>query len=567
MSSKGNETIFLNQFNTSCLCHYSYYVESDKEAIVVDPVTDISPYLEQLKTNKAKLKYILNTHVNTDYVTGAYDLAIRTGATLIYGPHMSLKVNNRKVSKSEFERVFIPPKIEELDEEENLDNDDKENNNNNLIPTTEELEKPLNSINEEINYSESLNDYLEMFNLHIKILENQEKLKIGKIEIVLLHTPGHSIESSCYLIIDGNGKTNCVFTGDTLLIGDVGRPDMALVYQRQDKYVQKKLAKKLFYSIQLLKQTLPEDLVIYPTHSQGSPVAKHIIKGQSTSMKQELEHNEFVKETSLEGFIERLSNDAYVIPEYFYNIARLNLNFFTGKNFDYRLSFAYKPIQVQELVNKLIDNRTEHSVVVLDTRFPFTDFDEGYIPNSYIISLKAPFSIWTGFLLNPSDPIVVVCNQDKEKEAICRLMRIGFNNILGYLDGGFKSYKDKINFICEKMNLKEEDRISLLPMKFNLLKEKEGINYVYNNDKTILDVREKLDHDNGTFPNSILCPLSQLKSNIEELEKYKNKELYILCNTGIRASMAYSILTQFGFEKLFVLEGGIKRIKDRGVKV
>jgi hydroxyacylglutathione hydrolase len=582
-----NETIFLNQFNTADLSHLSYYLESDKEAIVVDPVTDIQPYIQLLQANKAKLKYILNTHINTDYVTGSYDLAIRTGATMVFGPNCSFKVNNRLVSKKELNKKLVVNN--ELFNENNLNeteiqgvsdlnmtrndqivitNTNTNDKFNSHTPGKENNNKQENKVylmTEEVTYNDTLAEYLDMFNLKVNFLNHNENFKLGKLTIQLIHTPGHTIESSCYLILDGNGKANCVFTGDTLLIGDIGRPDMSLVSERPDYVLQKDLAKMLYNSLSLIRSILPEDLTIYPTHSYGSPVGRTILNGQSTTLKQELVHNKLFKEMSIEDFISNLSNESYRVPDYFHHIAKINLNYFTGKNFDFKMNNFYKPVEVEDLITKIF-SKDEKSVVILDTRFPFTDLEEGYIPYSYIISLKAPFSIWTGYLLNPSDPIVVVTSEGKERESIARLLRTGFLNIIGYLNGGFKAYKEQYEAVCNKYGYYYDQ---LKPWSFDYIKEKEGVNYVYNSEQAVLDVREDLEHPKeGYFPNSLSIPLTTLCKKVNHLsrEKYK-KCLNILCRTGIRSAMAYSILKQEGFKNLRVIEGGLGKIKEKGVKL
>lgn len=587
--SNNNETIFLNQFNTADLSHLSYYLESDKEAIVVDPVTDIQPYIQLLQANKAKLKYILNTHINTDYVTGSYDLAIRTGATLVFGPNCSFKVNNRLVSKKELEKKITTHNDFFNGENDNENDLEKiqgvseltvpgRNDNNNTVTNTNtvdkfntpdrENEKTDNKVylmTEEIAYTDTLAKYLDMFNLKVNFLSHNESFKLGKLTIQLVHTPGHSIESSCFIVLDGNGKTNCVFTGDTLLVGDIGRPDMALVSERPDYVLQIDLAKMLYNSLKLLRSILPDELIIYPTHSYGFSVGRTILNGQSTTLKQELVHNKLFKEMSLEDFLSNLSSENYRVPEYFHHIAKLNLNYFTGKNFDFKLNNFYKPVEVEDLINKVC-SKDEKSVVILDTRFPFTDLEEGYIPYSYIISLKAPFSIWTGYLLNPSDPIVVVTSEGKERESIARLLRTGFLNIIGYLNGGFKAYNENYERICNKLGLSSEQ---LKPWSFEFVKEREGVNYVYNNEQAVLDVREEMEHSKeGVLPNSLTVPLTILSKKISNLNREKNKKcLNILCRTGIRSAMAYSILKQEGFKNLKVIEGGIGKIKEKGVKL
>lgn len=507
-----NETILVNQFNTACLSQYSYYIEINKEAAIIDPVTDYQPYLQILSSNQAKLKFVLNTHINSDYISGSIDLAARTGATLIYGPNASFYINRKLVNSST------------MDEE--------------------------------------LKEFLLNFNIKIRFLEHREKIKLGKIEIELLHTPGHTIESSCFVVIDGNGKSNSAFTGDTLLIGDIGKPDVAIMNTKRDNIYQKDLAIMLYNSLNYLKEIIPGNLVLYPAHSFGYPIAKNLVAGQSTTIETEKKQNKFFGDVSQEEFLELLSEDKVVFPYHYNHISNLNINYQTGNNFEYNLIKQFKPINLENFI-KGMDSK---QFILLDSRNPFTEVDDGIIPGSTLISLKAPFSIWAGFLLNPDDPIVVIAHDSKEKEAISRLLRIGFRNINGYLEGGFAAYFSKYEEILMKLGL-EEKKSQFQPIKLKIIKNQDCINHVYNTRYRILDVRESVEHSAGAFPNSICISLTELKKSCKLLSKDEN--MYLLCKTGVRASMAYSILLKEGFnsENLFLLEGGLTKLKEKGIKI
>ena len=550
-----SETIFLYQFNSADIGHLSYYLESNKQAIIVDPLSDIAPYIQQASSKQAKIKYILNTNINSDYVSGCFDLAIKTGAKLIFGPDCNFRINSRKVNKEEMEKEII--------QKVNVDEETEVNNLESIkdIKINKEDEKDFKGFTEDIEYDQSLKDYLENFNLKISFLNNNDIIQVGNIEIHLLHTPGHTIDSCCYLIVDMNKKSNCIFSGDTILIGDVGRPDMSLVKERGDLVLQHELAEKLYNSIKYLREILPHDLIIYPTKSELSPVSNSILPGQSTTLKQELIHNKFIQEMPLDKFLNLLNEDNYTAPEYFSNITKINISYFTGKNFDYKMQIFSKEVELDSLIYKM----NEKEVFIVDARFPFTDFTTGYIPGSLILPIKSPFSIWGGFLINTSSSIVIVSPEGKEKECISRLIRVGFNNILGFLKGGYNNYFNNYKQVCKSLGLNET---TFSPVPFNLITEKKTIDYVYNTKTVLLDVREQTEKQKDhSFPNSLDFPLTKLKDDYKKIPK--NEKIYLICRTGIRASMAYSLLIMKGFKEsnLVVLEGGLSKIIDKGVKI
>ena len=611
-----NEKIILYQFNTSCISQYSYYIEHDNEAAIIDPVTDYEPYIELLNKRKSKLKYILNTHTHSDYITGSIDLAIKKTSTVINGP-------NSYVSINEFKNI-------------NKENYDKSITDNQTI-------------------KECLQDY----NINLKYLDHNERIKLGKIEIELLHIPGHTLDSCCYVIIDGNGETICAFTGDTVLVGDIGKPDASVYeynYFNEDykNYNQKNLVEMLYNSLAYLIEKLPYNLTLYPSHSIGYPLGKHVNPGQATSLKDEKEvyNNIYIKhifdsidnnnnnnnkpktkaidefiniinKNSIEANVNNTLNNKNSLkfdnyPNYFKNIVKRNYNYVTGNDYVYRLNKINKPVSLEDMISYVYINK---EAVLLDSRHCFNEIEKGFIKNSILISNKSPFSIWSGQLINQDDGVIVICQANKEKDVIGKLLKVGFRNIYGYLENGFDNYysnykqvitnkvincetannnKNNTNNNCNNdnefnnnfkilFNFNKNDfdfnidkliESNFSPINISIIKDKDAINYVYDNRYKILDVRENFEHLKGIFPNSICMSLTSINNNFNNknmldsnfkdiTSKFNEDNIYILCKSGVRACMAYSLLIKNGVnkDKLFIIEGGLNKIQEKGIKV
>lgn len=510
-----SESIIINQFNTSCLSQYSYYIESQKESLIIDPVNDFKPYTNVINENKSSLKYILNTHTHSDYLSGSVDLASHTGAILVYGPNSFININGILVNEDSIDDV-----------------------------------------------RKDLLDY----NIHIKFMKNNEIISIGKIKIQLIYSPGHTLDSSCFLIVDGNGEQNCFFTGDTILIGDVGYPDQAILSSRKDKVFIKEMSIKLYKSIQNIKSIVSEDIIIYPLHSSiglnSDAVSEKSIQ-KSTTMKEEKINNKFIKSITEDEFLNLILNKSQSNSDYFKNISNINLNYLSGWTYDYCLKRQFNSLSIKEFLKVVI----EDNVTILDTRNPLNDMNDGYIQESYLISIKAVYSQWAGYFLNLNTPIIVISKENKQKEVITRLLKIGFRNIYGYLSDSFRNFTSTYDKVLKETG-HEEHINRFKPIKLNVINSGNSINYIYNN-YLIVDVREEEETIEASISNTIKAPLSKFNNKLIESVLDKNKDYYFLCKNGIRSAMGISLLINKGFShsRLYILEGGMTNLKEKSIRI
>lgn len=559
--------IILNQISTACLSQFSYYLESNKEALVIDPVNEIDAYLESLNKNSASLKYILSTGTKADYINGCFHLANKTGATLVFPYKTIFRYNNILVSNDELKKCNIENqnKIENEDEksnhdrihDENENNNQNENENENVNQNENEIHNHIESQNEK-NNNLSLKDLLSMLNVKVLFLEDQNSIPLGKISILLIETPGFSIDSCCYLVVDGFKKQNCLFSGNTLMSGDIGRPNEYIINLRGDKIFKLELSEMLYNSIKKLKELISENLIIYSTSTYGSFVGKSIINNKSTTLKDEKVTNKYIKDMSLEDFMSLLSEDEYEYPKYFKSIIQKNLEYLSKNQYETSLEESNKPINVEHLMEMM---NKKNNFLIIDTRFPFNEVKE-FIPGSILISLKSLFTVWSGALISNLNSIILICKEGNELNVIKRLLRLGIFNIMGFLEGGFESYLSSYEDYCKKNNLQVEE---YKPKTFKFISENKTVNYVFNQEYQILDVREKIEQVKNPIANSINVPLISINDEYKNLSK--NQTLYIGCKTGIRSAIAYSILANNGFNNIYVLEGGFSKISEKGVKI
>ena len=453
-----NSDFYLRQIFTSCLSHYSYYIESEKKAIVIDPLRESDLYDQLLSSRNANLDYILETHFHADFVSGHYELANKYNSTIIFGPNA--KADN------------------------------------------------------------------------VKVAEDGEIISIGKIKIKVIHTPGHTLESSCFLLIDSTSKPICLFTGDTIFLGEVGRPDLAV----KEDVTEYDLAGMLYDSIHQKIITLDDDITIYPAHGAGSACGKNIIVGDYDTLgNQKIVNYAFNQNLKKEEFIEILTSNLNTPPKYFFYDVMLNRK---GYQFMNDILNKYlKAIKLEEF--KKIS--TENDVVIIDTR----DVEvaaNGFIPGSKIISLKMTFAIWSATLYTPNNKFLIVSDIGKERESIIRLARVGLENVVGYLEGGYETWAKSNENISKFSN-------------FDLLNDS------YEN-FTILDVREKNEWaKTGVIHGSKLISLSELSSKINDIPKSDN--ILIVCQSGNRSALAISILKSIFSDSLFFNgRGGIKLLID-----
>lgn len=457
----------VKQIYTGCLAQGAYFIESNGEAAVIDPLREVSQYIQLAKESNAKIKYIFETHFHADFISGHLTLSKRTGASIVYGP------------KAE-------PKFEAI------------------------------------------------------IAKDNQVFNIGEVTITVIHTPGHTLESTSYLLKDKFGKENCVFTGDTLFLGDVGIPDVAQRYKGVSK---EELAGILYDSVNNKIKPLSDDVLVYPGHGAGSACGKNMMKETVDTLLNQKKINYAINGSlSRDIFINELTNDLPEPPAYF--PSNVKLNFEGYLDFDIVLQKSLNPLNIKEF--KSLSKNDE--IVILDVRNQDL-FSSGFIPESIFIGLNGQFAPWVGSVLkNIYTKILLVCESGKETETITRLSRIGFDNVLGYLDGGFDSWKES-NEEIDLIN-------TILP---------NNLNELMNCEINLIDVRTKNERENGFLKKSINIPLNTIDSKIGKLDK--TREYYIHCAGGYRSMIACSILKRMGFDSLFDIKGGFAQIRKSELEI
>ena len=457
------------QLYTACLAHYAYYVESENEAIIIDPLRDIGTYIKLLKKSNSKLKYIIETHFHADFVSGHYNLKKETNAEIIMG----------KNSDASFEHIQI---------------------------------------------------------------KSKEEIKLGKIKLRFLHTPGHTLESICIVIIDEN-KEKVVFTGDTLFIGDVGRPDLAV---SSEKNIDKEyLARKLFGSMKILKK-LKNECVVLPGHGAGSSCGKKISKDFSSTIGKEKESNYAFKINKEDYFVEKVTENLSPPPEYFFKTVELNKHNETIELTSEVLNKKLKYIPLEEFEKLLLLEDYQ----ILDTR-DTEAYKNGYIPGSINVPLNSRFAIFAATVLDLNKKIIIISEENTEEVVITRLLRTGINQISGFLEGGYKTWVDNNKEINKVNNLEEKDL-------FNFF-DKKKIN------GKILDIRNQIELEEGVVEGSVFLDLNSLKNkSYGSLDK---NELYFLsCGGGLRSVIGYGLLKKQGFN-VVNLNNGFRGLSKAGFKI
>ncbi len=459
--------MFIKQLYTNCLSEYAYYIESNGEAAIVDPLRDVDVYLNLAKERGASIKYILETHFHADFVSGHLDLASATGATIIYGPDTKTK-----------------------------------------------------------------------FKVHVA--KDGEVFKLGGSSIELVHTPGHTLESSCYLLKDESGKAQAIFTGDTLFIGDVGRPDLA---QNAD-ITMSELAGILYQSIQSKIITLSDDVVVYPGHGAGSSCGKNLSKERASTIGQEKETNYALQSQTKEAFIKAVTTGLATPPKYFPLNAQINKEGYESLN-----AILEKGMQ-QLSVDAFKQKAKEDNAIILDTR-PASSFVEGFIPSSIFIGLEGRFAEWAANLISFDKTILLVTETGKEQETITRLARVGFDKMGGYLDGGYEDWKNAGEQIDMLIDVEADELAMDISFDDNLV---------------VLDVRKELEYDNGHLQQSMNIPLDELidPGTLADFDEHHN--IYVNCGGGYRSVIACSILKQQGIHNLRNVVGGwdaISKLSDK----
>lgn len=456
----------VEQIYTGCLAQGAYYIESNGEAVVIDPLREVQPYIEKAEKDNAKIKYVLETHFHADFVSGHLDLAKKTGATIVFGP----------TAKPGFEA---------------------------------------------------------------HVAEDGEILKVGNIQIKVIHTPGHTMESTCFLLIDENGKETGLFTGDTLFIGDVGRPDLAQKVNAD--LTQEKLAAHLYDSLHNKIIPLADDIIVYPAHGAGSACGKNMSKETTDTLGNQKKTNYALQPMSKEKFIEEVLDGLMPPPGYF--PANVLMNIKGYESIDevlHKGTQALSPTEFEAAAN-------ETNALLLDTRDAQT-FAKGFIPNSINIGIDGNFAPWAGTLIpDIKQTILLIADEGREEEIVTRLARVGYDNTIGYLKGGFEAWKNAG---------KETDTIESISVD-ELAKRMEE-----NPDLNILDVRKKSEHFSEHVIGSENIALDYINEHIAEVDK--DKTYYVHCAGGYRSMIFISILKARGYDNLIDVQGGFDAIKASG---
>ena len=456
----------VEQIYTGCLAQGAYYIESNGEVAIVDPLREIRPYLEKAEKDNAKIKYVLETHFHADFVSGHVDLAKATGAQIVFGP--------------------------------------------NAQPT---------------------------FEAHIAT--DGEELKLGNVTIKVLHTPGHTMESTTYLLLDENGKEHAIFSGDTLFIGDVGRPDLAV----KSDLTEEQLAQHLYDSLRNKIMTLPDDVVVYPAHGAGSACGKNMSKETTDLLGNQKKNNYALRaDMSKEEFVKEVTEGLLPPPGYFPMNVKMNKEGYANiEDVLTQGQQALSPEAFEAAVN-------ETGALVLDTRKPET-FARGFIPNSINIGIDGNFAPWIGALIpDIQQPILFIADEGREEEVVTRLARVGYDHALGYLKGGFEAWRAAGN---------EVDTIkSISAAEFEA-------DYAKNNTIKVVDVRKPGEYQAEHVENAQHAPLDYLNDHLSELPK--EEAMYLHCAGGYRSMIAASILKARGFDNVINVEGGFKAISDTAI--
>ena len=448
----------VEQIYTKCLSQGSYYIECNKEVAIIDPIREVETYVEKAKKSGSKIKYIFETHIHADFISGHLNLAKKTGAKIIYGPKSETTFNKTIAS-----------------------------------------------------------DY--------------EKFKLGNSIILAIHTPGHTIESTTYLLKDTNGKDHAIFTGDTLFLGDVGRPDLSQISDLDNK----DLASMLYDSLRNKIMILNDDVIVYPGHGQGTSCGKDLSSETIGTLGDQKKTNYALRDKmTKEEFVKEVLNGLLDPPKYFPSNVELNKN-----------GYLESQIILNESLNALDANKVEElikEVILLDVRNE-NDFAESHIPGSIFIGLDGRFAPWVGELLEDiKKPIILLAPKGREEEAITRLSRVGCDNIKGYLKGGIKSWIELKKQTNSIENIKAQDFMSL-NSKFDI---------------NILDVRSQNEYLSGSVDGSLNIPLINLTDNLDKLNS--NKRSYIYCKGGYRSMIASSILNSKGINDITNIIGGYDSI-------
>jgi len=456
----------IEQIYTGCLAQGAYYIASEGEAVIIDPLREVQPYLDRAEKDQVKIKYVLETHFHADFVSGHVTLSEKTGAPIVFGP--------------------------------------------NANPTFEAT-----------------------------IAEDGQEFKIGKLTIKVLHTPGHTMESTTYLLKDENGKDHAIFTGDTLFLGDVGRPDLA---QKGADITQEDLAGILYDSLRTKIMPLADDVTVYPAHGAGSACGKNMMKETVDTLGNQRKMNYALRsDMTKEEFIKEVTDGLLAPPAYFPLNVKMNKEGY--ESIDTVLEKSLKPltpIAFEAAANEI-------DALVLDVRHQ-NDFKKAHIPNSIFIGINGGFAPWVGALIKDvAQPILLIVPEGKEAETVTRLSRVGFDNTIGYLEGGLQAWKNAGKEI-ETIDTVDADQLKAL---------------IADGEKQIFDVRKPGEYEAEHIENVNFTSLDDLNNHMAEFPI--EAPFYVHCAGGYRSVIAASILKARGFNSVIDVAGGFKAIKAASI--
>jgi hydroxyacylglutathione hydrolase len=451
----------IEQIYTGCIAEAAYYINSEKEAVIIDPLRETAPYIERAGKDGVTIKYIFLTHFHADFVSGHVDLANKTGATIILGPTAE--------AAYEFHQA-----------------------------------------------------------------KDNEVFKVGNVSFKWIHTPGHTRESSCILLSDESGKETALFTGDTLFIGDVGRPDLAV---KQGELTEEDLAKMLYHSLREKVMVLPEDIIVYPAHGAGSACGKNMSKETFDTLANQKKNNYALQDMSESEFVEKVLDGLSAPPQYFPLNVKMNKGI--NREIDEIIQTGTKALDVDAF-----KAHAEGGALMLDVRTQF-DFVAGHIPNSIFIGLNGGFAPWVGALIKDiHQPIILIAPEGQEEEAVTRLSRIGYDNSIGYLKGGIDAWVKSGNEIA----------------KIDTIEAKALENKLKKQNLEVLDVRKDGEFNADHLDIAKHFSLDRINEEFEDLDK--DKTYYVHCAGGYRSVIFESILKSRGYHNLVDVLGGYKAIKD-----
>ena len=453
--------MFVKQLYTNCLSEAAYYIESDGEAAVIDPLRDIDVYIQLAAERNAKIRYIFETHFHADFVSGHIDLSKKTGAPIVFGPG----------AKTSF---------------------------------------PIHNA------------------------ADGERFKIGEIDIEVLHTPGHTLESSCFLLRDEEGKPNAIFTGDTLFVGDVGRPDLSSGDMNPED-----LAAIMYDTLQTKIIPLADDIIVYPAHGPGSSCGENLGPDTFSTIGEQRKTNYALKDQSKEEFVEAVTKGLNAAPTYFAINAKINQQGY--KDLEELKAAALKKLSVEDVKTAMRED-----VILLDTRHA-NDFTLGFIPGSIFVGLEGRFAEWAATILDFQKRMILVTPAGKEEESVIRLSRVGFEKVEGVLDGGFEAWKNAGEQIDMIINVEADEMLMDIPHDPNLV---------------VLDVRKETEYGEGHVEDAINLPLHEM-TDVAQLAQFEDTQnLYVHCQGGYRSVIGASLLKRQGVHNLRNVIGGWNAIKQ-----